>query len=54
MHPVTLHELETQLAEELPRRELMGGCNGNGGGNRQTNNNAALIQLVNFQVNQSG
>lgn len=30
MHELTMHELDGQLAEQLPARELMGSCWGGG------------------------
>lgn len=31
MRELTLHELDAQMAEQLPARELMGGCCSRGG-----------------------
>jgi hypothetical protein len=55
MHALTIHELDAQLAEQLPARELMGGCAHSGGntynqgsfdGNGNGNGNEGLIVIA--------
>jgi hypothetical protein len=40
MHEMTTYELDTQLAEQLPARELMGSCSHRSGNYSQPNNTA--------------
>jgi hypothetical protein len=67
MRELTIHDLDTELAEQLPARELMGawkphnkcGCGGDGGDGGDGGHNFALVNanvaLINFgdQTNQS-
>ena len=42
MRDLTIHELDTELAEQLPARELMGGCWHRSGNNYAGNGNNAI------------
>jgi hypothetical protein len=48
MRDLTMNELDTELAEQLPARELMGGCCSRSG---STNNGNGIYILSNNQFN---
>jgi hypothetical protein len=50
MRELTTHELDTQLAEQLPARELMGGCYSHQGSSNTAvagNSSSGLINALN-------
>jgi hypothetical protein len=50
MRDLTIHELDTELAEQLPARELMGGSWSKGGNNYAGNGNGSINFLSGNQV----
>ncbi|MGB0094198.1 MAG: hypothetical protein WBP81_16915 [Solirubrobacteraceae bacterium] len=52
MRELTIHELDAELAEQLPARELMGSC-GHRSGNTAVagNSQVGLVNLGNTQLN---
>jgi|tagenome__1003787_1003787.scaffolds.fasta_scaffold19312662_1 hypothetical protein len=50
MRDLTIHELDTELAEQLPPRELMGSCWCRSGSSYAGNGNGAINVLSGNQI----